>query len=284
MPSPDPISPREDPLEEVRRSKAFRIAAVAICGVGLAGAALTLVRVAQDALDGHMDGQRQARVGSSAPAPADLPPVKHAEQPAPRRTEMAASPPARAPDLSTSVPDATAAPPAPSSEPSRQAIVSPAPVETPVAPVPVDPPAKPAETAAASAEPVPAAPPRGDTEPPPAAAQRAPLRVPRKAIRATPIPARALTVPVPPATAPALPPKATVPSQPSRIADAPARREVDRKSKKNLRKGIANAAPSQFRLVPTPPGFGPNVRAYSFVSDSGRMDGSGARVTVVRVR
>lgn len=301
MPSPNPvagpISSPGDRFEDLRRSKGFRIAAVAICGMGLAGAAVTLVRVAQDALDGRIDGRRQVRAAAApqppaAMSPPALPPAVPTEQPPAQRTEIAAGPLVAAPDSNTMPPpepDPAPAASPPEPEPAPQRLVTPAPVESPVVPVPIDPPVKAAEAVTASPDLVPAvqaevsgSPPADAQEPPPAAApQRLPARAYR-AIRATPIPARALTVPAPPAAAPA-PPKARVPSRPTRFADAPERRPSARPSPGPLQRE-ARPAPSQFRLVPTPPGFGPTVRAYSFVADSGRVDGSGARVTVVRVR
>lgn len=272
----DPNAARQQAFERLRRSASFRFAAVLICGVGLAAAGTTILRLNRGARD-------EARPLAAS---------RVAARPAPEQVSVAPPPPlASKPPVSTSsgavpstdVAGATATNGPPAAVPETATVESPSPppqagaAQMVAAPHPEPTPA--GETSAVTAG---AIAPVEQSAPPAPTAPIAPAAPPESARPTT----SASTVPNQPSPAPAAAPRTRqlVRQAPRTTASlGPARDE-------RLTRRIARSptperreTPSQFRLESAPSGSAGNVRAYRFVGTGGRPDASGATILTVRV-
>ncbi len=287
QPSFDPNAAGEESrFTGIHRSAGFRYAAVAICGVGLATAASTFLR-----LSGGWKTPEPTIQGTGQPvmAAAPAPSASRVSEPQP------AAPPQAAPTTAAAAHAAEqlASREAPQ-QPPRRLVPADAPAATSAVP------AAPAISSAIG--PTPPAPTTSDEKPasPAGRAARAPEPDPRPSVpvlppaalepvRPAPVPTRPVASGTPdrlpePPTAPAARQGRARPAEPA--IQAP-RRDSKPSTPRRSRYAAPSerAAPAQFRAAAAPAGTAPNVRSYSFAADGGRVvDASGTRVHVIRVK
>ena len=254
-------------FEALRRAPVVRYAAIALCGIGLATAGSTALRLGQ--------GWRQPV--ASAEKPAASKPASGAAQ-----TADPLPPPVVVAPISS-----PAAPPAPAPSVRTEQ----APQVAPLAP---------SGSEIAEARPVPpaaAATPQATAQPPGSVPARDAVRAPeaapgqRASGTSDPGPARSTAAPPRSGSSPVARARADRPSaeRAGQGGGAEPARERSRPEERRARRFAADPArapaPSQFREAAAPAGTAPSVRAYSLASDPGRtVDSTGMRIQVVRVR
>ena len=233
-----------DPLEGLARSRAVRLGAALVCGVGLAVSVLALVRAGQGWPDGRRPEGEPQTVGSLAPSP---PPLPVREQAAPSVATLPATPPVPVAEPARPAAEAVAEPAAAPEPKSRVADdANSTAVATPTVAV-----TKPAEPNPATS----------------AAATPDPVRE-SASLGAGPM-TRVVPVPLPP---PAVEPPA-----------ATARAAAEARSAAAGRAAAERARRDAFRPSAVPSGSHGSVRAYSLSENAGTIGPDGVRRVIVRI-